>query len=48
MNKYVNVNDDELKSLLESQSLEPYEKMEIVNELIDRGSIILDRVETIH
>jgi hypothetical protein len=37
-----------IKQLLESAVLEVYEKEQIVHELIDRGAIVLDRVESIH
>lgn len=42
------LSDEELKDLLENGVLEDYEKMDIINELIGRGSIMLDRVETLH
>jgi hypothetical protein len=45
---YKNLSDTELRDLLESSALEPYEKQDILNELLDRGSIILDRIESLH
>lgn len=45
---YKNLSDDELRDLLKSDFIQDYEKMVIIEELLDRGSIVLDRVETIH
>lgn len=45
---YKSLSDEDLRDLLESPSLEDYEKMDILTELLDRGSVVLDRVETIH
>lgn len=46
--RYETMNDEELRQLMESDSLNEYEKYEILTELLDRGSVILDRIETIH
>lgn len=45
---YKNLSDKDLRDLLESDSLTDYEKMDILNELLERGAVELDRVETIH
>lgn len=45
---YSSLTDKELKELLESSFLEEHEKFEIVQELVDRGSVVLDRIEAIH
>lgn len=45
---YKNLSDKDLRDLLESDCLEDYEKMDILNELLDRGSIEFVREEYIH
>ena len=49
MNKeYKYMSDVDLRNLLESQSIEDYEKMEILEELINRGSVEFVKEEWIH
>nr|QMP83221.1 MAG: hypothetical protein [Caudoviricetes sp.] len=45
---YKNLSDKELRQLLESNALEEYEKLDILNELIQRGTVEFVREEWIH
>lgn len=45
---YKNLSDKELRDLLESNALEEYEKLDILDELIQRGSVEFVREEWIH
>nr|QMP83159.1 MAG: hypothetical protein [Caudoviricetes sp.] len=45
---YKNLSDKELRDLLESNALEDYEKMRILEELLERGSVEFLREEWIH
>ena len=48
MCNYNKLTDKELKELLESDAIQEYDKLEIINELIDRGSVEFIREEYIH
>jgi hypothetical protein len=45
---YKNLSDKELRDLLESNALEEYEKFDILNELVQRGTVEFVREEWIH
>ena len=45
---YKSLSDKELRDLLESNALEDYEKMRILEELLERGSVEFLREEWIH
>ncbi len=45
---YKNLSDKELRDLMESDALEEYEKMRILEELLERGSVEFLREEWIH
>jgi len=45
---YKNLSDKELRQLLESTALEEYEKLDILNELVQRGTVEFVREEWIH
>jgi hypothetical protein len=45
---YKNLSDKELRDLLESNALEEYEKLDILNELVQRGTVEFVREEWIH
>jgi len=45
---YKNLSDKELRDLMESDALEEYEKLDILDELIQRGSVEFVREEWIH
>ena len=45
---YNQLTDKELKELLESDVIQEYDKLEIINELVDRGSVEFIREEYIH
>lgn len=45
---YKNLSEKELRDLLESNALEEYEKMKIMEELLERGSVEFLREEWIH
>ena len=45
---YNQLTDKELRELLESDAIQEYDKLEIINELIDRGSVEFIREEYIH
>lgn len=44
---YKSLSDKELRDLLESEYIQEYEKLDILNELIERGSVELLREEWI-
>jgi hypothetical protein len=48
MSKYAELTETELQELLRSDSLEPYEKYDIVLELEKRGTLEFIRTEWIH
>jgi hypothetical protein len=45
---YKNLSDKELRDLLESDALQEYEKLDILDELIQRGCVEFVREEWIH
>jgi hypothetical protein len=45
---YKSLSDQELRDLLESDALQEYEKLDILNELIQRGTVEFVREEWIH
>lgn len=45
---YKNLSDKELRDLLESNAIEEYEKLDILNELVQRGTVEFVREEWIH
>ena len=45
---YKNLSDKDLRDLLESDSLTDYEKMDVLNELLERGAVVLDSEENLH
>ena len=45
---YKNLSDKELRDLMESDALQEYEKLDVLNELIQRGSVEFVREEWIH
>lgn len=45
---YKNLSDKDLRDLLESDYIQEYEKIDILNELLERGSVEFVREEWIH
>ena len=45
---YKNLSEEDLRNLLESDYIQEYEKLDILNELLERGSVDLVREEWIH
>ncbi len=45
---YNKLSDKELRDLIESSSIEEYEKLDILQELVERGSVEFIREEWIH
>lgn len=48
MTNYKKLNEEELRELLECSSLTETEKYDVLLELLERGLVVLDRMEWLH